>query len=849
MIPYKNLFCGPLGVTRNPGGSTFMTTPHTRSLTTPSYVIEIPVSGSFVCCTLNSQLWLYRTDDEQYSLVALKWNETEGKLEYAASDSLSSSDAPTARGIDWLLFPNSIIQVIDEPPYILTAELFDRTRNDRFCYSLLRSQILSEKPNGMSVTLGPGIDPFTLKAWGMSTANGNTEGWGYFNPNLNGLYPKGTHTMETCYSTLPSVGDWNIIEDFLIRRPSNPLEAEGDMFMKQVCPLIPLELNWYSQNVAYPTYGTGYSEERRGIQLASCNGKLYGRGLMHLGRADILPAAFDECGQPQEFYLYIGAENGKGPYNLAANSNLDDTDPWLNAGVAALKDATAEQDEGQEENSEPASIPVGFLSEKGNPLTCGVCQTATTSEILTNGAWINPRPEDTSKAAFDAMNGAGLALGRTGVTFFSGDLANKSIVTDNEYSCHGMGEWLAPAGQLEGIGQDSVLSSFDNGLIMTNIATGFDRLLLSKRTLPLAWGAFETKDAETGKTLKRSRLSIGESKAGQISVNEIACPDDICTPVSHIPWEDVYREAASIRLLNRIEGMEVEQFSYDGPFFFTESDIQRKEKYDSWYEEYFSWPVSARYEMVFINPDTGELTPVTVNVDLTPYYDYEPDPERADGVDYVWPNRPGLNEDGVFGIELWRYIHYRAYGGPPYNISTAFLPLSDILPDWWDGSWTAEANPGLKMEKKLFFPSTTVDTNSTRSKITLPPEANCPPYLVFTESSSLAKFLMKAPSFGSLSEDGTATGVLRDILNRESSVYFSSQFMTYTSGITQDYKGKDKGNRNLHLWSTCNYTWSHDEWTGDVETDRFNKRLFIIRADLKPDVFDFDAELVKSKLF
>ena len=815
-----------------------MTTPHTRNITESSYVINIPVSGAFVCCTLNGRLWLYRTGDGQYSLVVLKWNETTGRLEYAALDTFSSVEAPTARGIDWFLFHDRIIQVIDESPYILTSELFNKTRNGRFCYSLLRSQILSERPSGMSVTFGPGIDPFTLQAWGIGNDNGNVEGWGYFNTNLNGLYSKGTHVMEACYSSLPSVGDWNIVEDFLVRRPSAPLEVKEGSFMKQVCPFIPLELNWYSQNTAYPTYGTGYSAERRGIQIASCNGQLYGRGLMHMGRAFILPATFDESGQPQEFYLYIGSENGKGPYNLAANSNLDAKSPWLSVGIAALKDANLQ-----------TSHPVGFVSERGNPIVCGVCQTATTSEVLVNGTWVNPRPEDEGRAAFDAMNGAGLVLGRVGVTFLSDDAANNAIATGDEYACQGMSEWLAPASQLEGIGQDRIISSFDNGLLMTNIATGFDRLLLTRRTLPMAWGVFETKDAETGKTLKRSRLSMGEGATGQISVNEIPCLDTVDAPVSNIYWDDIYREAANIRLLNCIGGIDVERLCYDFPIIISKQDIQESEKYDDWYGEYFSWPVRAYYELYFINPDTGELTPGTVDVDLTPYYDYEPDPERADGVDYVRPNFPATDENGVFGIELWRYIHYRAYGGPTYDGGTVFLPLSSLLPEWWEGTWTAGASPGMKMEKKLFFPSCVVDANSTRTKITLPPESPSTPHLVFTEASSGTKFLMKAPSFGSLSEDGTATGVLSNILDRESGVYFSSQFMTYTSGVVKDYRGRDKGTRSLHIWSTCNYTWSYDDWTGIVTTDRFNKRLFVIRADLNPNVFDFDAELVKSKLF
>ena len=40
-----------------------MTIPHTRTLNEPSYVIDEPIPGEFVCCSLNGKLWLYKTTD------------------------------------------------------------------------------------------------------------------------------------------------------------------------------------------------------------------------------------------------------------------------------------------------------------------------------------------------------------------------------------------------------------------------------------------------------------------------------------------------------------------------------------------------------------------------------------------------------------------------------------------------------------------------------------------------------------------------------------------------------------------------------------------------------------------
>ena len=68
-----------------------MTIPHTRTLNEPSYVIDEPIPGEFVCCSLNGKLWLYKTIDsvgiEKLVFFALRWNETTGRMEFADDDS------------------------------------------------------------------------------------------------------------------------------------------------------------------------------------------------------------------------------------------------------------------------------------------------------------------------------------------------------------------------------------------------------------------------------------------------------------------------------------------------------------------------------------------------------------------------------------------------------------------------------------------------------------------------------------------------------------------------------------------------------------------------------------------
>ena len=255
------------------------------------YSVEVDLSGygQLAAVSLDGRLWLFQ-DGNSLDFVALRWDDSEGKMQLAETRHFDGlGDVVLARGLDWILTNNNIFLVTDEAPYVRQAALFDENIPGTFLYSALRNSIVPIS----------GSDPFTKQAWGKRDDNGNSAGNARFSRDTHLLYPAGTHTFEQCYSLLPSVGDWIIFENFLIRRPDNPL-SEHFNYMLNVRPLIPLEL--LDGTVAF---GTGYNFDHRGIQLAYLDGKLWGRGLYHIGRVFILPAGFDQHGDPQAFYLYI----------------------------------------------------------------------------------------------------------------------------------------------------------------------------------------------------------------------------------------------------------------------------------------------------------------------------------------------------------------------------------------------------------------------------------------------------------------------------------------------------------------------------------------------------------------
>ncbi len=231
----KDLFSGSLGKLNNKGGSRILTTPNTIYVP-PEYEIETDVasSGIFVTCSLDGRLWVWRRS-RRYYIAAFRWNNETEQLEFSKSTFINNANF-IGRGVDWLLTDTMIIQASDEEPYIITANLFEDNSNSRFLYSILRSSIMTQGIGAK--VIGSGIDPLTNDVWGMSEDNGNSEGYGYFNRSAL------LQSVSKQYSLLPAVGDWNIINNFLVRRINNILTSQHNS-MLNIRPLIPLEFSEY----------------------------------------------------------------------------------------------------------------------------------------------------------------------------------------------------------------------------------------------------------------------------------------------------------------------------------------------------------------------------------------------------------------------------------------------------------------------------------------------------------------------------------------------------------------------------------------------------------------------------
>ncbi len=504
MIPHTNLFTGALGKLQNIGGSRLYTTPHTVSVPAEySISVTYNIQGDLLAHSLDGRLWLYRRS-RRLGIIALKWNSTKGELEYAAAQNISNNDdVILACGLDWILTNNNIFMVADVAPYILSARLFDANIPDTFLYSILRTANIGSS----------GIDPFTGQAWGKREDNGNSEGTGYFSKATHLLYSAGTHSFEQCYSLLPAVGDWQIFENFLVRRPD--AETIGSYnYMQSVRPLIPLE---FSNGTI--SYGTGYNFDHRGIQLLHRNGEIFGRGLHNIGKVSLLPAVFGEDGAVQEYYLYISPD-------FQRNTDYMQYDDWQNVALAALGNSSI----------------YGVMSKQADTLAPDACAKATDGRIFLSetGEWLT-LSENNGQIFFDALSYKGLLLDDNGAQLLLGE----TISDTQNIECRTLPQWLAPAGKVGAVTDEYVVASADNSVFYTSLVTGFNRQFISPNTIPLTPRTFQ--DARSN----RYRLAISEgtnqNSRKVFGVNHLISQD---VTTNAIQWQSVYKEGVKVQFLH-----------------------------------------------------------------------------------------------------------------------------------------------------------------------------------------------------------------------------------------------------------------------------------------------------------
>ena len=227
---------------------------------------------------------------------------------------------------------------------------------------------------------------------------------------------------------------------------------------------------------------------------------------------------------------------------------------------------------------------------------------------------------------FDPAWRMGLALGEKGVTLFEGDTEHNDLSVLCDYWCPALPRWLTPADSIESVSENAVVASDDDEILITDMGGDLDRMRLPKRLLPLAWGVFEKKDANTGDVTDRLRLSFGVKKevvdvgggktqeVSMLTVNELPCPEGLKAPVEDIPWGSVYKNPFDIRLLRAEDGTSVAHEYRAGWFL-------RNQPYNSMNsrQEYappcipilYRAVTGGRVEFAYVHPDTAELVPET----------------------------------------------------------------------------------------------------------------------------------------------------------------------------------------------------------------------------------------------
>ena len=783
----KDLFTGSLGKLNNHGGSRIFTTPNTRSVK-PEYSVstDVPNTAEFVICSLDGRLWLFRRSRRFYVAV-FRWNESTQRLVFVKSKIFSNANF-IGRGVDWLLTDTAIIQASDDEPYIRTVNLFGDNKSN-FLYSILRSKDLSS-----------GIDPITRKAWGLSETNGNSDGYGYFNRSA--LF----QSVDKHYSQLPAIGDWHIIKNFLVRKADNPL-SEAHNSMLNIRPLIPLEFNGST-----PAYGCGFDND---IFLTYHNGELWGRGLYYIGRCYILPAVFDESGNPQEFYLYISPD-----YPRIAVAQADK----FKLGILKTADNL-----------------YGFLTEQVSSLDNGLCYGSDNPKVFDASTKQWQQISESGQMFIDTLNHSGLVLNDDGAIFLNGA----------SYECKGLKQWLAPAGVVEAVSAQSVISSFDNAAVATYPQQEFHRELLTGKKLPISAKSFSGK-----------RLSLGLNDKA-IQVNSLVGTNS----AEAIVWQNVYKQPITIRKINSFSRDYVDINSVHP--IFTDRECTGEHLIDfatlcAGYDGFWDWWNNHWGYWGYHNYiDEWGLKR------SHPYFPFgniiATGPSRNVEGDFVW----GFSDARYNKIQKLFYIH--PISGEPVifceanffddeipgllsndlqtrldwlsqdNFPDVDVPEAIILQGTQVGySYTHYSN-NLSSQEALFKPICSIPSevsdwiNNSGGNLTLqsiqipkniPQDITCSASAIFSEKNSKAIFACDIPSaFQSI--NGSKSGYLASLKNSWLQYYsywninsLSSDESFYTQG--------------LHV-AIC-------------ESQNSEPLFIVFRSEIQPEIFDFKSQTERSKL-
>ena len=799
----SDLFSGSLGRLYHSGGSRFFSTPRTIHVK-QDYYINLNINRSFVTASLDGRLWLYGREGA-YVLFALKWNENTHKLEMGSYSNIRDENI-IARGNGYILSNKKIYSAKDNNTCLYSEALFDDNEQSRFLYSILRSSVLQNS----------GFDRLSGEAWGISDNNGNSEGYGFFNKD--GFL----RSIEFSYSVLPPVGDWFITDKFLLRNPASPLDDSYNG-MKSLRPLIPLE--FYKNN--NPFYGYGY--DNRNIQLIQKDGKIFARGVRNFGRAYILPAVFDEDGEPQEFYLYIS------PDYVCDGDNIND---WGNISPIVLSGSL-----------------YGFLSEFKDSTSSFSGILATNDKLFypDNSLWKevrNSQSEDSSeennnssenkKIVVDIVQSLGLLLDDNGVTFLD---------DFSRIDCNSLAKWVAPADIIDFLDDNFIGASCDNLSITTNLNSQFYRTATDKKNLPITLSSF------TNSNSKNICFAIHNSKNKngryQLAINEFPF-----TQQNKIEWLDIFKKALNIKMLTCQEKFISFQLVWDYeddifyPVFIISETLHIRQK-DSMTGEYRD----GGFLGYGLDSNGNLIYPARVNIETTfCFFDTTTDElienhTHASGVsiinndDYCWaeagnlfiqPYELAINRKSNYIGYRCHYIYAEQYrvdnnGNPQYryNSRSSFMPTVPIPPclNGWSSSFL-ENNCSLSLQTfSLPYKQISTDQQSIIGSKSNSFGVTADAFAIFSEHYSNSTFAVHSPSLFSEDKENNHSGILHP-----DSPLYGYLFNFWNN----NYMSNGISTKNLHAATL--YDW--------------NKNGYFVAyySEFDNDTFNFNNELQRSVL-
>lgn len=874
-----------------------MTMPMTVDARNAGYVVQsFDVRyWQYMGCSLNGllYLWSYQEDADSKKIVctAPLWDAIKGELLdnpdydimepfnfYEVSSDEMVDDDVIAHGIDWIMTRRWIFKRLQNAPYIRACKYFkDATGIDELytLYSLQMQRDVSKFLTSAGHYAGGGVNPFT----GLETL-------GAVKNDAPRMNLRGRMKDDFPTSVVP-LDDWVIVEDFLVRIPENYADYENTHFgdptnfyantntnyhctYTNALPLIPLEFNWNGAD-RLPTVGTLGPE--RSIQVISAGGKLYARGILRMGEAVIIPAAFDERGDPGEFFLLIKETHGyRSAYDpLVSPAMSADTD-WLNMSPMLL-------------NGEL----YGYLTRPADPKNSGICRIPAGGGVaLKDGSAYLPRPTDENDIYYDPSTKAALSLGRQGMTFFTTQddaVEGVKLVEDGVYDCSTLPRWVAPAGVIDSFTKRHIVGTFDNGAVATDIDNYFDRSYLRRRILPVSWGSFEQTD-NLGNVVARSRISVGAETANHkydngveatftdVRVKPLYVADDFATPLfENIPFASVYRNPFNLRVLRHDRSFAATEYV---AYLWTLKDaglgndiFAETNPYIPYYPMVYKVPDTndrSTISWAWVNPETGELT----------------DASFSAGVDWEIVLFPVMDNNG----QMCARCKNRTTGAIENKV------VNVPLPAWLEnGNWARVGNPiqdspnrvtGLKvipvalpypsMGKIGHYDNTNPVANYEESFLMLNGYAGL---VRIVESSSNTQLFWRSSHFGFRVNFKDGGGIWRylsrDLMrvmdrpdSRESSMQCFRRLRDfsehgagyYGSSPVTDCLGRTKYLHNLMIWGinpTSLIPLARGESLGTwedrigYEGDSASGHLYIIRADLDPEQIDFDAEMLKCK--